>query len=99
MSRSKAQLHMCGYTNCLGKAYGRYYERSYVLFGSRVSAAQVSAGSADRMVYIWDAASRALLYQLPGHSGSVNETAFHPSEPIILSAGSDKQLYLGELVL
>ena len=51
------------------------------------------------MVYIWDAASRALLYQLPGHSGSVNETAFHPSEPIILSAGSDKQLYLGELVL
>ena len=64
-----------------------------------VEAAQVSAGSADRMVYIWDAASRALLYQLPGHSGSVNETAFHPSEPIILSAGSDKQLYLGELVL
>lgn len=25
------------------------------------------------MVYIWDAASRHLLYKLPGHSGSVNE--------------------------
>ncbi|KAK9830919.1 hypothetical protein WJX81_004972 [Elliptochloris bilobata] len=60
---------------------------------------RVTAGSADRMVYIWDAASRALLYQLPGHSGSVNETTFHPTEPIICSAGSDKQIYLGELVL
>ena len=61
--------------------------------------AQVAAGSADRLVYIWDAASRALLYQLPGHAGSVNEAAFHPSEPIIASAGSDKQVFLGELVL
>jgi len=61
--------------------------------------AQVAAGSADRMVYIWDAATRALLYQLPGHAGSVNEAAFHPSEPIIASAGSDKQVFLGELVL
>ena len=58
---------------------------------------QVTAGSADRMVYIWDGSTRRLLYKLPGHTGSVNEAVFHPSEPIIGSAGSDKQLYLGEL--
>lgn len=52
--------------------------------------AQVTAGSADRMVYIWDAASRALLYKLPGHTGSVNEASFHPTQPIIGSASSDK---------
>ena len=49
------------------------------------------------MVYIWDAATRRMLYKLPGHTGSVNEAVFHPREPIIGSAGSDKQIYLGEL--
>ena len=61
--------------------------------------AQVTAGSADQMVYIWEVASRRLLYKLPGHKGSVNEAVFHPQEPIMASAGSDKQLYLGELVM
>lgn len=60
---------------------------------------QVTCGSGDRMVNIWDSASRRLLYKLPGHNGSVNEATFHPSEPIVASAGSDKQIYLGELVL
>jgi Prp8 binding protein len=60
---------------------------------------QVTCGSADRNVCIWDVASRRLLYKLPGHNGSVNEASFHPLEPIVASASSDKQLYLGELVL
>ena len=50
----------------------------------------MTAGSADRMVYIWDTASRGLLYKLPGHTGSVNEAHFHPNQPIIGSASSDK---------
>jgi Prp8 binding protein len=58
---------------------------------------QVTAGSGDKMVYVWDVASRHLLYKLPGHTGSVNETVFHPNEPIIGSAASDKNIYLGEL--
>jgi Prp8 binding protein len=58
---------------------------------------KVTAGSGDKMVYVWDVASRHLLYKLPGHTGSVNETAFHPNEPIIGSAASDKNIYLGEL--
>jgi Prp8 binding protein len=58
---------------------------------------QVAAGSADRMLYIWETASRKLLYKLPGHTGGVNDVCFHPKEPIVLSCSSDKTLYLGEL--
>lgn len=46
------------------------------------SGEQISAGSADRFVYVWDVSSRKILYKLPGHQGSVNETDFHPTEPI-----------------
>ncbi|KAI1305286.1 U5 small nuclear ribonucleoprotein 40 kDa protein [Halotydeus destructor] len=60
---------------------------------------KISAGSADRSVFIWDAATRRILYKLPGHLGSVNEVVFHPEEPIVLSASSDKSLYLGEIEL
>uniref|UniRef100_A0AC34F414 U5 small nuclear ribonucleoprotein 40 kDa protein n=1 Tax=Panagrolaimus sp. ES5 TaxID=591445 RepID=A0AC34F414_9BILA len=57
----------------------------------------VTAGSSDRYSYVWDVKSKNILYKLPGHQGSVNATDFHPSEPILLSASSDKQIYLGEL--
>ena len=33
---------------------------------------------------------------IAGHLGSVNDVDFHKVEPIILSASSDKQIYLGE---
>ena len=58
---------------------------------------RVSCGSADRQVYIWDVASRRVLYRLPGHEGCVNEAVFHPKEPIIGSAGSDSRIFLGEI--
>ncbi|KAF2298356.1 hypothetical protein GH714_022971 [Hevea brasiliensis] len=32
---------------------------------------KVTAGSSDRMVYIWDTTSRRILYKLPGHTGYV----------------------------
>lgn len=57
----------------------------------------VACGSSDHVVHIWDVPSAEELYALPGHAGSVNEVAFHPTEPIIASCGSDKQIYLGEL--
>jgi len=56
----------------------------------------VAAGSSDRNVYVWDVETRKLVYKLPGHLGSVNDVDFHSMEPIILSAGSDKHIYLGE---
>ncbi|CCD65140.1 WD_REPEATS_REGION domain-containing protein [Caenorhabditis elegans] len=59
----------------------------------------ITAGSADRFVYVWNAKSRACVYKLPGHLGSVNCTALHPTQQILLSAGSDKTIFLGELDL
>jgi len=58
---------------------------------------KVSAGSSDRFVYVWETSTRRILYKLPGHKGAVNETDFHPFEPIIGSASSDKTIYLGEI--
>ncbi|XP_014785310.1 U5 small nuclear ribonucleoprotein 40 kDa protein [Octopus bimaculoides] len=58
---------------------------------------KISAGSGDRFVYIWDTATRQILYKLPGHTGSVNEVDFHPHEPIVMSCSSDKKIYLGEI--
>ncbi|XP_055694930.1 U5 small nuclear ribonucleoprotein 40 kDa protein [Lutzomyia longipalpis] len=57
----------------------------------------VSCGSADRFVYIWDTTTRQIKYKLPGHNGSVNDVDFHPEEPIVVSASSDKTLYVGEI--
>lgn len=57
----------------------------------------VSAGSADKFLYIWDFESGKINYKLPGHNGSINDVAFHPSEEIIASASSDKKIYLGEI--
>jgi Prp8 binding protein len=59
--------------------------------------AMVSAGSADKVVHIWDEPSGQELYYLPGHTGTVNDCKFHPKEPIIASCGSDKNIYLGEI--
>ena len=60
---------------------------------------RVVAGSGDWMVNIWNAETQELEYKLPGHNGSVNGVAFHPTEPIIASGSSDKQIYLGELAV
>ena len=49
-----------------------------------------------RNVHVWDVDSQKLVYKLPGHLGSVNDVDFHSVEPIILSVGSDKNIYLGE---
>lgn len=57
----------------------------------------VTCGSANRAVQIWDAVTTKLLYCLGGHKGSVNDAIFHPSEPIIASCGTDKQIFMGEL--
>jgi len=73
------------------------YEKGLLKCNWSSSGAQVAAGSADNFVYVWDADTRRILYKLPGHSGSINEVAFHPSQPIICSCSNDKQIYLGEI--
>jgi len=62
-----------------------------------VDGTQVSAGSADSVVHIWDAPSGQELYTLPGHAGCVNAVAFHPEENVIASGASDQKVFVGEL--
>jgi Prp8 binding protein len=57
----------------------------------------VSAGSANKFVIIWNSITGRIIHQLPGHKASVNDVAFHPSQPIIASASSDKTMFVGEL--
>jgi hypothetical protein len=38
-----------------------------------------------------------ILPQLPGHTDSASDAAFHPKELIIGLCGSNKQVYLGEM--
>mmetsp|Transcript_3673 Transcript_3673/g.4892 ORF Transcript_3673/g.4892 Transcript_3673/m.4892 type:complete len:342 (+) Transcript_3673:26-1051(+) len=57
----------------------------------------VTAGSADKMVHVWDEFSTQELYLLPGHKGCVNTVVFHPTENVIASGASDKHIFVGEL--
>ena len=59
---------------------------------------RVAAGSSDRVVRVWDAATSKLLYALPGHKGAVNDVVFDPVRAdVVASCGSDKQIFVGEL--
>lgn len=73
------------------------FERNLLRCAWSPEGSRVTAGSADRFVYIWDTTSRRILYKLPGHNGSVNDVQFHTDEPIVASASSDKNVYMGEI--
>lgn len=73
------------------------FEKTLLKCSWSADGTKVSAGSADRFVYVWDTATTRILYKLPGHRGTVNEVDFHPKEPIIGSASSDTTIYLGEI--
>jgi len=60
-------------------------------------AKMVTAGSADKMVHIWDEFTGEELYLLPGHKGCVNTVTFHPTENVVCSGASDKHIFVGEL--
>ena len=57
----------------------------------------VSAGSADKNVYVWNHDNAVVWAKLLGHNGSVNETHFNPKHPIVASASSDHTVFLGEI--
>nr|CDS29015.1 U5 small nuclear ribonucleoprotein 40 kDa [Hymenolepis microstoma] len=86
---------------CTKILYGHMhtYEKNLLRCAWSTDGQYVTCGSGDRYVHVWDVKTRNLIYKLPGHSASVNETAFHPLEPILVSAGSDKKIFLGELEL
>lgn len=58
---------------------------------------RVAVGASDSTLTIWDVSSGKLLFKLPGHRGTVTSCDFHPREPIIVSGGVDRQVFLGEI--
>jgi len=86
-------------SRCLKEFHGvqHNFEKTLLRCAWSPDGSKISAGSADRFVYVWDTASRKILYKLPGHRGAVNSVDFHPTEPIIASASSDQTIYLGEI--
>jgi Prp8 binding protein len=56
----------------------------------------ISAGSADRFVYIWNFATTQIERKFGGHNGSINETSFNKLSNVIASCSSDQSAILGE---
>ncbi|KOB72547.1 WD repeat-containing protein 57 [Operophtera brumata] len=81
----------------LMSGHAHNFEKNLLRCAWSPDGSKVAAGSSDRHLYVWDTTSRRVLYKLPGHHGAVNDVHFHHKEPIVLSAGSDKQIYLGEI--
>lgn len=90
---------------CLHTLYGvqHNFEKNLLRTAWNADSTQVTAGSADRFVQVWDVAHGAegrMVQRLGGHMGSVNEVAFNPNPKharVIASASSDKTLVVGEL--
>lgn len=64
------------------QGHSHNFEKNLLRCAWSPDGSRVSCGSADRFVYVWDSMSRRLLYKLPGHNSSVNQTDFHPVENI-----------------
>lgn len=59
---------------------------------------KIATGSGDGTVVVWSNDTGKIMYKLPGHKGVVNCAQFSPgTDPLILSASSDRNLLLGEL--
>jgi Prp8 binding protein len=56
----------------------------------------ITAGSADRIVHLWETTNYSEVCGWAGHKASINQVIIHPSEPIIASASSDRTIILGE---
>jgi len=55
---------------------------------------QVVSGSHDETVRLWDAATRAALQRLEGHSGCVSSVAFSPDGKQVVSGSDDETVRL-----
>ncbi|OII72141.1 WD repeats-containing protein [Cryptosporidium ubiquitum] len=58
----------------------------------------LAAASSDTMIYIWSVKHKKLINKLVGHKGATIDISFHPSLPIIASAGSDGRVIVGEFI-
>jgi WD40 repeat protein len=56
-----------------------------------------SVSDKENTVKVWDVQTGKLIGTLKGHSGHINDIAFHPSGDFIYSVSKDKKLYTWEL--
>lgn len=58
----------------------------------------LSAGSADRYVYIWNYNTGKIERKFGGHGGCVNETSFNKLANVVSSVSSDETAIIGEFL-
>ena len=80
------------------------FEKNLLRCGWNHDGTQLTAGSADRFVSVWDVTpgrpDGTMVQRLGGHHGSVNEVVFCPNSAhanVLASCSSDKSIYVGEL--
>jgi Prp8 binding protein len=74
------------------------FERNLLRCGFGYNDKLVTAGSADRVLYVWNAETSEIKHRLGGHHGSLNDAQVHPTKQIVASASSDKTILLGDLL-
>lgn len=74
------------------------FERNLLRCGFGFNDKLVSAGSADRVLYVWNTETGEIKHRLGGHHGSLNDGQVHPTKQIVASGSSDKTILLGDLI-
>ena len=93
------------YTRLLNTFYGHShnFEKNLIRCSWSPDDKLVTSGSADRLVYVWDAQTTEIVHRLGGHKGQVNDVkiikdaAENSKDMKIVSASSDKTLFIGAL--
>jgi Prp8 binding protein len=77
------------------RGVGHNYEHNLLKAAWKHDSSQVSAGSADHFVNIWELEGSAPPQKLAGHHGSVNEVVFSPKGSVVASGSSDRYVMIG----
>lgn len=65
---------------------------AFGVYGLDSRHAFVASGSEDGAVLLWDVASKNVLQRLEGHTGIVLGVDTHPTEPVVVSGGTDRSV-------
>ncbi|MEO1450465.1 MAG: WD40 repeat domain-containing protein, partial [Bacteroidota bacterium] len=57
---------------------------------------KILSGSGDKTAILWDVATQQPLFTLKGHSHTVNDVAFHPTEDELMTAGDSRIMLWNE---
>lgn len=71
------------------------YEKNLLKVSWNTDGSRISGGSSDRFVYIWDTTSKKMLCKLAGHNASVNDVQFSPTDSLVASCSTDRNIILG----